>query len=200
MRPALLCVPAASVALWGCATQTAADQTAPAKPTVHLCQGNVCSEQPRNVTTFAPYADNPEAEHRLKALEGLAAQNPKAAYDLGLRLLRGDGVEQNSYQALQWMRKAGDGGLLDAQLALGKLYLAGFEEMGSDPQEAESWLSRAAAQGSHEAQKLLPEAQKAKANEQSAYQVRDFYRKNWGGWIYSVPYYWAWGSVGWYLR
>ncbi len=200
MRLAFLCVPAAVVALQGCAVQTAAEQTAPSSQTVRLCQGNNCSEQPRNVATFQGEPANPEAERRLQALEHLAAQNPKAAYDLGLRLLRGDGVERNSYQALQWMRKAGDGGLLEAQLALGKLYLAGFEEMGSDPQEAEAWLTRAAGKGSKEAQKLLPEAQKAKANEQSAYQVRDYYRKYWGGWIYSAAYYWAWSPTGWYLR
>lgn len=200
MRLALVCVPAAVLALHGCAVQTAAEQTAPTSQSVRLCQGNVCSEQPRNVATFQGEPANPEAERRLQALEQLAAQNPKAAYDLGLRLMRGDGVERNSYQALQWLRKAGDGGLLQAQLALGKLYLAGFEEMGSDPQEAEAWLTRAAGKGSKEAQRLLPQAQRAKANEQSAYQVRDYYRKYWGGWVYSTPYYWAWSPAGWYLR
>ena len=50
------------------------------------------------------------------------------------------------------------------------------------------------------AEKAAERAQKAKANEQSAYQVRDYYRKYWGGWIYSAAYYWAWSPTGWYLR
>jgi hypothetical protein len=58
-----------------------------------------------------------------------------------MRLLRGDGVERNSYQAIEWMRKAGDGGHLPAQVALGRMYLTGVEEMGADPAEAEAWLA-----------------------------------------------------------
>ena len=190
----------AVLALQGCAVQTAAEQSMPVQDTVRLCQDGVCSEQPRNVATFQPTPTDPQAERRLQALTELGEKYPKAAYDLGLRYLRGDGVEQNSYQAMEWMRKAGSRGLMEAQLALGRLYLAGFEEMGSDPQEAEAWLMRAAGQGSKDAKKLLPEAQAAKASEQRAYKVREFYRKNWGRWYYTTTYYWVWSPSGWYLR
>ena len=80
------------------------------------------------------------------------------------------------------------------------LHLTGVEEMGADPAEAESWLSRAAARGDRESQKLLKEAQAAKQDEQRLYQIRDAYRKSWGSWYYSAPYYWVWSSSGWNLR
>lgn len=201
MRIALLALPSALLALAGCVAQPPAEQIAPQQETVRLCQeGYSCSEQPRNVQTFQGTPTDPQAERRLQALTDLAERNPKAAYDLGLRYLRGDGVDQNGYQAIQWMRKAGEAGLMDAQLALGRLYLAGYEEMGSDPAQAEAWLMRAGGQGSKEAKRLLPEAQAAKKDEQEAYRVREHYRRNSGRWYYSVPYYWVWAPSGWYLR
>ena len=86
------------------------------------------------------------------------------------------------------------------QLALGRLYLMGFEEMGPDPAEAEAWLSRAAAKGNKEAAALIPQAQAAKKDEQAAYQVREAYRKSWYAWYSGYPYYWVWGPSGWYQR
>ncbi|MCK5437659.1 MAG: sel1 repeat family protein, partial [Desulfobulbaceae bacterium] len=91
-----------------------------------------------------------DPEGRIPALEALAQQDPRAAYDLGLRFFRGDGVRQDSYQAIQWMRNAAERGDIDAQKALGRLYLTGLEEMGSDPQEAEKWLRIAAGRGDKE--------------------------------------------------
>ncbi|MCA3183110.1 MAG: sel1 repeat family protein [Cupriavidus sp.] len=168
-------------------------------PTVRLCNGNACSEQDRRVATFTP-AGPTESDRRMQALAEKAEGNPNAAYDLGLRLLRGDGVERNTYQALEWMRKAGDNGHVQAQLALGRLYLMGFEEMGSDPAEAEAWLIRAAAKGSKEASALIPQAQAAKKDEQAAYKVREAYRTSWYAWYSGYPYYWVWGPSGWYQR
>lgn len=146
----------------GCA-QTPEEQLAPRSSTVRLCDGNACTEQDRRVAT-AQLASN-EADPRMQALANVAEKNPDAAYDLGLRLLRGDGVKRDSYQALEWLRKAGDNGHTQAQLALGRIYLMGFEEMGSDPAEAEAWLMRAAAKGSKEAKELIPQAQAAKKDE-----------------------------------
>jgi len=108
----------AALALTACAVQTPQEQLAPASPTVRLCEGNNCSELPRNVATFRGEPVNPEAERRLAALVQKAEADPRAAYDLGLRYLRGDGVERNSYQAIEWMRKAGDAGNGQAQFAL----------------------------------------------------------------------------------
>ena len=149
MRTAHVILFLATLSLAGCATQkqTPEEQIAPRQDTVRICDSSGCSDRSRDSATFQGTPVDPEAERRLQALTALAENNPKAAYDLGLRLLRGDGVERNSYQAMEWMRKAGDGGHTEAQFALGRLYLMGFEEMGSDPQEAEAWLTRAAANG-----------------------------------------------------
>ena len=190
----------AVLALTACAAQTPEAQITPASSTVRLCEGNNCSEVARNTATFRGDPVDPEAERRLAALVQKAEADPRAAYDLGLRYLRGDGVERNSYQAIEWMRKAGDAGNGDAQFALGRLYLLGFEEMGSDPAEAEAWLSRAAAKGFKEAQRLLPQAQAAKQNAHARYQAIEDERKSWGYWYANAPYYMVWGSSGWYYR
>lgn len=207
MRLALPSLSLAALALTACAAQTPQDQLAPASPTVRLCEGNNCSELPRNVATFRGEPVNPEAERRQAALVQKAEADlqktpadPRAAYDLGLRYLRGDGVERNSYQAIEWMRKAGDAGHGPAQFALGRLYLLGFEEMGPDPAEAEAWLSRAAAKGFKEAKSLLPQAQAAKQNAHARYQAIEDERKSWNRWYVSAPYYLVWGSSGWYYR
>lgn len=199
MRPFLWTSSLLALSLTGCVAQAPADQVNTPE-VVRICQGNVCADQHRSTATFQPAPVDAEAERRMHALSQLAERDPKAAYDLGMRLLRGDGVERNSYQAIEWLRKSGDAGHLPAQVALGRMYLTGVEEMGADPAEAESWLSRAAGRGDRESQRLLQDAQAAKQDEQRAYQIRDTYRKSWGGWYYSVPYYWSWGASGWYLR
>ena len=185
--------------LAGCAAQPPAEQLSRPE-TVRVCTGSQCVDQHRNTVTALSPPSDPEAERRLAALSQLAEKNPKAAYDLALRFLRGDGVERNSFQAIEWLRNAGDQGLVDAQFALGRLYLLGFEEMGSDPAEAEAWLSRAAAKGHKEALRLLPQAQAAKKNEHAQYQVREADRKSWGAWYTTAPYYWHWRGSSWYLH
>jgi TPR repeat protein len=170
--------------------------------TVRICDDSGCSDRPSNSATFDPTRDDtPEETKRVAALENIARKDPRAAYDLGLRFFRGDGVRQDSHLALQWMRDAGDRGVLPAQAALGRFYLAGLQEMGADPAEAERWLSMAADRGDQESAKLLPEARKAKQDEQALYRWREAHRKHWYGWWYSgYPYYWTWGPVGWVIR
>ena len=200
MRIVITCLSLAVVALAGCASQTPAEQINRA-PTVRLCVGgNQCSDQPRDIATFRGEPVNAESERRMAALTALAERDPKAAYDLGLRLLRGDGVERNTYQAIEWMRKAGGRGHGAAQFELGRMYLVGIEEMGPDPAEAETWLTLAAAQGNKEAARLLPQAQAAKKDAQGNYQARKELRDSWYGWYIHAPYYWVWGPSGWYLR
>jgi TPR repeat protein len=166
---------------------------------VRICDDRGCADRPTDSATFdtpehAPSAPPP----RLQRLISLAQSQPKAAYDLGLRYFRGDGVERDSYEALKWMRSAGDRGVRDAQLALGKLYLTGLEEMGADPGEAQSWLSKAAAGGSAEAQRLLPQATAAKNGVQADYAAREKQRKTWYIlWYRSAPYYWYWNQGVW---
>jgi uncharacterized protein len=170
--------------------------------TVRICDDSGCSDRPRSSTTIDPNAGrDSEAERRIKSLEALAEKDPRAAYDLGLRFFRGEGVRQDSYSALKWMRDAAERGQLQAQLAVGRFYLMGLEEMGSDPAEAEKWLSMAAGRGDREATKLLAEAQAAKKTERDYYAWRQANRNVWYGWWYSgYPYYSYWGPGGWYYR
>lgn len=170
--------------------------------TVRICDDKGCSDRPRDSATFDPTKDDaPEETRRLAALEAIAAKDPRASYDLGMRLLRGDGVRADGFQALRWLREAGDRGDVRAQAALGRIYLGGLQEMGSDPAEAERWLSLAAEAGDKESGKLLPEARQAKKDERARYRWRDHYRKNglvW--WAGSYPYYWVWRTGHWSLN
>jgi uncharacterized protein len=170
--------------------------------TIRICDNTGCSDRPRNSSTFDPAtgADR-DAERRITELEAIAAKDPRAAYDLGLRFFRGDGVRQDSYSALKWMRDAAERGELSAQLAVGRFYLMGLEEMGSDPAEAEKWLSMAAGRGDIEAKKLLVQAQSAKADARTYYAWREANRNTWYGWWHSgYNYYTYWGPTGWYYR
>lgn len=177
-------------------------QAQTAGDTVRICDVAGCTEQARSASTVQPNASsNPEADRRLAALMAMAEKDPSAAFDLGLRYLRGDGVAQNTHQALAWMRSAGERGDLRAQSALGRFYLAGVEEMGSDPAEAERWLTLAAPRGDKEAGRLLIEATAARKNGHGAYLAREDRRKNGvAGWYTVYPYHWTWRPSGWYHR
>ena len=182
----------------GCATTAPSGSTE--KESVVICDDDGCAE--RSADYAAPEKpktlEEIEEAKRLAALEAKAKTDPRAAYDLGLRYFRGDGVRQNSYQALQWMRDAGERGDLEAQKALGRFYLTGLEEMGADPQEAEKWLMIAAGRGDKESEKLLKEATAAKKSRQAWYQWRRhwrpvFYRY----WYHDYPYRYYWRRGYW---
>lgn len=180
--------------LAGCA------QPAPERETLRVCSTDGCVERPRDAASHDPSATVPEAdpEGRLASLEALARENPAAAYDLGLRYFRGDGVRQDSYQALQWMRDAAERGDMEAQKALGRLYLTGLEEMGADPREARRWLARAAERGDGESQALLAEAEQALEDEQSyAEKRRQWHPRVRGYWYRNAPYSGHWRDGGW---
>jgi TPR repeat protein len=180
----------------------AAAQAQSTEKTIRICDASGCSDRPRSSSTFDPAAStDPAGDQRIAALVAVAEKDPRAAHDLGLRYFRGDGVPQNNYQAIQWMRSAGERGDLRAQSALGRLYLTGMQEMGADPAEAERWLTMAAGRGDKEANKLLAEAAAAKKDEQALYRWREAHRKTWYGyWYAGYPYYWVWGPAGWYHR
>lgn len=153
----------------GCTTQTAQEQMQ-AREATRICLGAGCVQQPRGVGhAVVPVASDVE-DARMRELEALAGRDPRAAYDLGLRLLRGDGVRRDGSRAIDWLREAGERGVRQAQSALGRLYLFGLQEMGEDPAEAEIWLTYAAAQGDKEAEKLLPKAREARQQAQRDYQ------------------------------
>lgn len=131
-------------------------EAAPAEPAITT--STAAPKQAEEIT-------DAEKQLSLSVLQDLAAKDPRAAYDLSLRYFRGDGVPQNSYQAIQTMRDAAERDLLEAQKALGRLYLTGLEEMGSDLNEAHKWLSIAAGKGDKEASDLLKQVISARQNE-----------------------------------
>ena len=178
-------------------------QKEPPKQTITICNSGNCSERPRDYSSFDPSKDaqNEDPEGKIAALEQMAANDPRAAYDLALRYFRADGVRQNSYLSIKWMRDAAERGNFDAQKALGRLYLTGLGEMGADPGEAEKWLTITASRGDKEAAKLLKEATAARQSVQANYLWYDRWRPIfYNYWYYSYPYrsYWRWGRWYWY--
>lgn len=133
-----------------------------------------------------------ELDLSISTLVSLSEKDPRAAYDLSLRYFRGDGVRQDSYQALKLMRDAAERGDLIAQKEVGKLYMTGLEEMGSDFQEAKKWFSIVASRGDKEAKALLQEAEQAHLQERPTYRYITYgyvdlpYRMYWlrGNWHY----------------
>ncbi|WP_288024093.1 tetratricopeptide repeat protein [Thauera sp.] len=173
----------------------------PQRETVTICDGGGCREQGRDVVTQETRTFNEADDGRAAALEAIAEQDPRAAYDLGLRYFRGDGVRQDSYKALTWMRSAAERGHLEAQKALGRFYLTGLEEMGPDPREAEKWLSITAGRGDAEARTLLAEASAARKSEEAEWK----WRQRWRGvfydyWYRRYTYLGYWRDGYWYYR
>ena len=176
-----------------------------AQDTIRICDASGCSDRPRNTATFeAELAAQPDPAQDPKrlALEAMAEKDPRAAYDLGLRFFRGDGVKKDSYLAIKWMRDAAERGDFKAAQALGRFYLFGVEEMGSDPAEAERWLMMAADKGDKEAKKLLAQARKAKEQARNDYEWRETVRKNgWlVGWYSGYGYRTYWRDGRWYYH
>ncbi|WGS45092.1 SEL1-like repeat protein [Burkholderia sp. JSH-S8] len=183
-----------SMLLVACAQDPAANNM------VRICDETGCSDRPKDQVSYQKNDDDGDREDpRIAALKQTAKTQPKAAYDLGLRYFRGDGVRQDSYQALKWMREAAERGDLRAQKALGVFYLFGLEEMGSDAREAEKWLSIAAARGDKESKKLLEQARADKKADEEDYKWRTQWRDVYYGYWYSgYPYYGVWQQTSWY--
>jgi TPR repeat protein len=167
---------------------------------VRICDDTGCSYRPKDaISTETVDHDAAPEDPGIARLKQIAQNQPKAAYDLGLRYFRGDGVQQDSYQALVWMRKAGERGNLQAQKALGGFYLFGLEEMGPDPQEAEKWLLMAVGQGDKGSKKLLEQARAAKKSDQEDFKWRAYWRPIYYRYWYSgYPYYGVWRQTYWY--
>ena len=179
----------------------------PQKPTVQVCTPQGCYEQMRagveqpsdgSTANAMPVGYTPPptqsvdfdetAGSRVNSLMRMAQTDPRAVYDVGLAYYRGDGVNRDAYKALQWMRRAGDRGEVRAQLALGKLYLTGVEEMGSDPNEAVKWLELAAGRGNYDAARLLKDARQAQQNERKWQRWVNYNRNQWRLWLNTRPY------------
>lgn len=188
---------------WLVALTAGCAQSASNSKLVRICDSSGCSDRPADSQTYKPSTALPDEDPdgRIAALELLAKDDPRAAYDLGLRLFRGDGIRRDSYRALQWMRYAAERGDLQAQKAVGRLYLTGLEEMGSDPKEAEKWLTIAASRGDKEAEQLLAEATEARKSDDVYYKWANRWRARFNGyWYHAYPYraYWRHGHWHYY--
>ena len=88
-------------------------------------------------------------------LSSRAAQgNDHAQFYLAKRLQKGEGIAQNTQQAIQWYTKAAQQGVAPAQLNLGIMYLRG-EGVQPNIQQARLWLEKAAALGDNRASYTL---------------------------------------------
>lgn len=175
----------------------------PKKNTLTICDASGCVERPKNYASYDPAANLPDddPDGKIAALEALAKNDPRAAYDLALRLFRGDGVKQDSYRSIKWMRDAAERGDFAAQKALGRLYLTGLGELGSDPGEAEKWLNITASKGDKEASNLLKEAVAAKQSQQVLWQWQNRWRSTFNAYWYrgyNYNSYWRGNSWYWY--
>jgi len=186
--------------LLGCSHGSRQDQES-AIPIVRICDSSGCSDRPKNYASPSFTAATTEAvmDSRMLALEELAKNDPRAAYDLSLRYFRGDGVRQDSYKSVQFMRDAAERGNLDAQKALGRLYLAGLGEMGADYSEAHRWLSITAGRGDKEAARLLQQVGSAKQWEQAQNLAGSRWRSiYYNSWQTGYPYQYSWRYGSWY--
>lgn len=164
-----------------------------------VCNSNGCSET--NLHTGTPETKaglTPQQQAQKDQLVALAEQEPSAAYDLALRYLRGDGVVQNDYEFVQWLRNAGKRGHENAQKALGRLYLVGLSEMGSDANEAVKWLTITASRGDKESQKLLPKARQMQKVQRANYRWQKYYQEYYHPyWYTNLRYNWYWYNNRW---
>jgi TPR repeat protein len=170
-------------------------ETAPPKDSVRLCLDGACGQVPKATATFDPAAVVPDADPdgRLAALETMAAADPAAAFDLGMRLFRGDGFPRDGHAAMTWMRAAAEGGDTRAATALGRVYLTGLEEMGRDVREARTWLGVAAGRGDREAAALLKEAEALPLDEERWRARSPYWSERTLWWWRRSPYSYYWG-------
>lgn len=179
----------AALLVAGCQT------TAARQETIRLCDDSGCYDAPASTATYDPNSAVPDQDPNniLPILVPEAERDPRAAYDLAMRYMRGDGLMQNSWEAIKWMRSAGERNYLPAQSALGRLYLTGLEETGPDYNEAQRWLSVAAARGDTEAGTLLAEAEAGRASNQAYQRYIDSWRLQYTRpYWFGRPYYGYW--------
>lgn len=187
------------------ATLASCSLLAPKKEVAHHCKPAGCEEPSTKHTDAGKNRPNPNpitdpipVQNRIEALEELARNNPKAAHDLALKYFRGEGVTQNSYTSLKWMRYAGERGQLEAQKALGLLYLTGLKEIRGNPAEAEKWLKMAQSSGDEESAALVMEAKRAKQPNKQKWKNEQYWRTNaQRHWLKDYPYLGRWENNRW---
>ncbi len=88
----------------------------------------------------------------------------RAGYRLAKEYLGGENVAKNVAKGLEHLSGCADAGHPGAQYLLGKLYLTGQEKLPQDTEQAEYWLSQAAAQGNEYAGLLLERMEDSKTS------------------------------------
>jgi TPR repeat protein len=145
----------------------------------------------------APVAE-PGPQGDLAALEVMARSDPAAAFDLGMRLFRGEGVSRDGGRGMEWVRAAAEDGDARAATALGRLYLTGFDGIAADLAQARSWLSVAAGLGQGEAAALLAETRTLTPGGAGWRARAPVWAERTGWWWRRSPYAYYWGpDRGW---
>lgn len=111
-------------------------------------------------------AQNKEAI-REQAEQGDAHAQAKLA---SLYLLGRDGFEKDDKQAAEWMEKAANQGLVDAQVVMGAMYDKGQGVVG-DRDKATQWYEKAAAKGHGTSLAILGKNDAAQGSVQFNYQA-----------------------------
>ncbi|MBM5592563.1 sel1 repeat family protein [Burkholderia pseudomallei] len=153
---------------------------------VRRCDDRGCADRPENQASYALRNSGADQENpRLAALEARAKTEPKAAYDLGPRYFRGDGVRRDSDRARRrpsaaTCRRGGRSAVLPVRPRA---------EMGSDAREADKWLSIVAGRGENESKERFEQARADKRvreeDDKRRTQWRDVYD---GYWHSGYPY------------
>lgn len=95
----------------------------------------------------------------MKAATSNYAPIAKARYFLGLMYQKGLGIEQDSFQAVQWYKLAAIQGDPEAQYNLGLMYMNG-EGIAQDFIQAHIWFNVAASFMDDQVQKVFPKIEK----------------------------------------
>nr|WP_246347909.1 tetratricopeptide repeat protein [Brevundimonas variabilis] len=93
-----------------------------------------------------------EAESRLWARKAAEGGDPRGMHAYGMYLYDGVGGDQSRSEALTWLIRAADRGLIDSQFNAAKIYEAGDEGIAADPAKALTWYMIAARGGDAQAE------------------------------------------------
>ncbi len=97
--------------------------------------------------------------------------NPQAQAKLAsLYILGREGVEKDEKQAAEWMEKAADHGLVEAQVVMGAMYDRGLGVL-ADRNKATQWYEKAAAKGHGTSLAILGRNDAAQGSVQFNYQA-----------------------------
>jgi len=114
------------------------------------------------LTTSLPFAalrgENDNSPVDVTALKQLADQGKaEAQFELGVRLLGGEGIKKNEPEAVDWLRKAADQFHPGAMNAMGTLTEEGVGGIAKDEKKAFEWYQKSAKYGFPLAQQNLAE-------------------------------------------